>query len=81
MEAGVHHAVVNDIAVGHRRAQRVLVVQVAVAPLDVEVVDTHCLAGLPEIHPHIVATLGELAGDVGAYEATRTHDERFLPHL
>ena len=75
MEAGVHHAVEHHVAVGHRRAQRFFVVEVAVAPLDIEVVDRHCQARLAEINPHVVTALDELARDMGSDEAARAHHE------
>ena len=52
IEPGVHDAVVHDVPVGHRLAQRVLVVKAAVASLDLEIVDRHRRAGLAEVNPH-----------------------------
>ena len=72
---GVDHAVEHHIAVGHRCAQGLFVAQVAVAAFDVEVVDRDRRAGLAKINPDIVATLDELAGDVGADEPARPHHE------
>ncbi len=73
IKAGVHHAVEHHIEVGHRRAQRVLVVKVAVAAFDVEVVDRHRAARLAEVDTDVVAALNELSRDMGSDEAARAH--------
>ena len=79
VETGVHHAVVHDVAVGHRRPQRLFVTKVAVAPFDVEVVDRHGQARLAQIHPYVVTAFDELAGDMGSDETARAHHEGLAP--
>ena len=73
VEAGVHHAVEHHVAVGHRRAQRFFVVEVAIAPFDIEIGDGHCQARLAEVDPHVVTAFDKLARDMGSDETTRAH--------
>ena len=75
IEAGVHHAVEDHVAVGDGLRQRCLVAQVAVAAFDLEVVDRHRVGRLAQVHPNVVAAFDELAGDVGADEPRRPHHE------
>ena len=64
VEAGVDDAVEHHVPIGHGRAQRHVVAQIAVGAFDVEVVDGHRAAGLAQIHPHVVTALDQLSRDV-----------------
>ena len=62
--AGVHDAVVDVVAAGHRRAQRVVVPDIADVPLHLEIVDGDGVGVLAHHHPHLVTVGDQLPGDV-----------------
>ena len=68
---GVDDAVEDVVAAGHRGAQRRVVEDVAVVVLDVEVLDGFRRAGPADQHPHVVAAVDQLPGDMGAEEPAR----------
>ena len=69
---GVDDAVEDVVAVGHRRAHRRVVEDVAVVVFDVEVLDRFRRAGPAQQHSDVVAAFDQLPGDMGAEEPART---------
>jgi hypothetical protein len=61
---GVDDAVVDVVAAGHRAAQRRVVEDIAVVPLEFEVVQRKGRAGAPQQDSHPLATLYQLSCDV-----------------
>lgn len=72
---GVHRAVVDDVAVGHRLGQGRVVGQLGRADVDGEVVEGHRGAGGAHQHTHVVPPLHELTRDVRSDEPARPDDE------
>jgi hypothetical protein len=68
----IDDAVKDVVAAGHRGAHRRVVEDVAVVVLDVEVLDRFRRAGPADEHPHVVAAVDELPGDMGAKEPACT---------
>jgi hypothetical protein len=69
--AGVDDAVEDVVAACHGGAQCGVVEDVAVVIFDVEVLDRLRRAGPANQHPHVVAAVDQLAGDMGAEEPAR----------
>jgi hypothetical protein len=76
---GIDDAVVDDVAAGHRRAQGIVVDDVAVDPLDREVVDAARGTGTAQHHAHVFAARHQPAGHVRAEETARA-DHQLLRH-
>ena len=72
---GVDDAVEDDVAAGHRSAQRLVVEDVAVVALHRKPGDAARRTGLAQQHPDAVAALDELAGHMRAEEPARADHE------
>ena len=78
--AGIDHAVVDVIASGHCRAQRVVVPDVTDVTFDREVIDADGVGAVAHHHPNVVAGCHQLTCDVRAEKTVGADDEFRCAH-